>query len=391
MTGVSVQTVSRVINKRPDVSPETRAAVEAAIAEHGFQPSAVARSLVQRRSQMIGVIAAGLKYFGVAQTLNGVTEEAEASGYSIILKELASFELPDIVPVVEFLLAHRVEGIIFAPPQLGANIRHVMDAAAARRAPGRVPQGRVEQRVHDDRDRQRGGRPARHGAPALARPDAHRARGRAARVARGAGPPRRLARRARGRGARARADGGRDVVLGRRRERRRPDPRHRPRRSTACLPRATRSRSAHCTSRMPAGSGSRSSLPSWASTDGPRRPSSRPSLTTVRQPLNELGKLAVHELVTAVNADAGAYGPHAIQLPVELIPGDSAPLPSAAATGPAGLAGECRADSPPRSAPGPRSRPRPRPDARVSRRARPARRSRRRLRGGPGARTSRPA
>ena len=128
MTGVSVQTVSRVINKRPDVSPETRAAVEAAIAEHGFQPSAVARSLVQRRSQMIGVIAAGLKYFGVAQTLNGVTEEAEASGYSIILKELASFELPDIVPVVEFLLAHRVEGIIFAPPQLGANIRHVMDA-----------------------------------------------------------------------------------------------------------------------------------------------------------------------------------------------------------------------------------------------------------------------
>ena len=65
MTGVSTQTVSRVINKRPDVSPETRRAVEAAIAEHGFQPSAVARSLVQRRSQMLGVIVAGLRYFGV--------------------------------------------------------------------------------------------------------------------------------------------------------------------------------------------------------------------------------------------------------------------------------------------------------------------------------------
>ena len=76
---------------------------------------------------MIGVIAAGLKYFGVAQTLNGAAEEAEASGYSIILKELASFDVPDIVPVVEFFLAHRVEGIIFAPPQMGANIRHVMD------------------------------------------------------------------------------------------------------------------------------------------------------------------------------------------------------------------------------------------------------------------------
>ena len=59
--------------------------------------------------------------------MNGVTEQAEASGYSIILKELASFDVPDIVPVVEFLLSHRVEGIIFAPPQMGANIKHVME------------------------------------------------------------------------------------------------------------------------------------------------------------------------------------------------------------------------------------------------------------------------
>ncbi len=81
MCGVSTQTVSRVINKRPDVSPQTREAVEAAIAATGFQPSAVARSLVQRRSQTLGVVVAGLRYFGVAQTLNGITEEAQAAGY----------------------------------------------------------------------------------------------------------------------------------------------------------------------------------------------------------------------------------------------------------------------------------------------------------------------
>ena len=46
----------------------------------------------------------------------------------------------------------------------------------------------------------------------------------------------------------------------------------------------------------------------------------------MRQPLAELGKLAVHELVEAVDAEAGAYSPHAMQLPVELIIGDSAPL-----------------------------------------------------------------
>ena len=122
MCGVSVQTVSRVINRRPDVSPETRAAVEAAIAQVGFQPSAVARSLVQRRSYTLGVIAAGLRYFGVAQTLNGITEESEAQGYALLLKEIPSGDLDGLMPIVEFLMAHRVEGIIFAAPDLGENL-----------------------------------------------------------------------------------------------------------------------------------------------------------------------------------------------------------------------------------------------------------------------------
>ena len=188
MTGVSTQTVSRVINNRPDVSPETRRSVEAAIAEHGFQPSAVARSLVQRRSQMLGVIVAGLKYFGVAQTVNGMAEATEAAGYSIILKELGSFDLPDIVPVVEFFVAHRVEGIIFAPPQMGANIRHLQEQLPPVDPAGDLPQGRAERAVPVDRHRQRGGRPGRHAAPPGPGPDARRAPGRTAGVARGPRP-----------------------------------------------------------------------------------------------------------------------------------------------------------------------------------------------------------
>jgi DNA-binding LacI/PurR family transcriptional regulator len=119
MCGVSTQTVSRVINKRPDVSPETRATIEAVIASAGFQPSAVARSLVQRRSRTIGVVVAGLKYFGVAQTLTGITEESDASGYGLLLKELASYDDIEVGRIVEFLLGHRVEGIVFVAPEMG--------------------------------------------------------------------------------------------------------------------------------------------------------------------------------------------------------------------------------------------------------------------------------
>lgn len=123
MCNVSTQTVSRVINKRPDVSPETREAVEKAISEMGYQPSALARSLVQQRSYMLGVITAGLRFVGVSQTLNGITEQCEDSNYALLLKELPRFDTPNIVLVIESLIAHQVEGIIFAASELNENIK----------------------------------------------------------------------------------------------------------------------------------------------------------------------------------------------------------------------------------------------------------------------------
>ena len=64
MCSVSTQTVSRVLNKRPDVAQATREAVEKAMAEMGYQPSALARSLVQQQSYTLGAITAGLRYIG---------------------------------------------------------------------------------------------------------------------------------------------------------------------------------------------------------------------------------------------------------------------------------------------------------------------------------------
>lgn len=136
MCGVSMQTVSRVINNRPDVSPATREAVVAAIAAVGFQPSAVARSLVQRRSQTLGVIATGLELFGVAQTLNGITEESQSSDYALLLKVLASEDVEGFVPAIDFLVAHRVDGmIIFAPPEIGTAVTAIQAEFPAARPP----------------------------------------------------------------------------------------------------------------------------------------------------------------------------------------------------------------------------------------------------------------
>ena len=122
---VSTQTVSRVINDRPDVAPETRQRVQQVIEELKYQPSALARSLIQQRSYTLGVVTAGLKYFGPSRTLNGITNKAEELGYALLLEELLQFDTDNIKPLLENLLARHVDGIVWAVPEVGNNRRWV--------------------------------------------------------------------------------------------------------------------------------------------------------------------------------------------------------------------------------------------------------------------------
>ncbi len=119
--GVSTQTVSRVINGRPDVSPGDRERVKSAIERMRYQPSALARSLIQQRSYTLGVVTAGLKYIGPSRTLSGITAAAEQAGYALLLKELPRFDTDDVSPIFEALLSRHVDGIIWAVPEVGEN------------------------------------------------------------------------------------------------------------------------------------------------------------------------------------------------------------------------------------------------------------------------------
>jgi DNA-binding LacI/PurR family transcriptional regulator len=118
--GVSTQTISRVLNDRVDVSSATREKVLAVIGQMGYQPSALARSMRQRNNTM-GVIIAGLRYIGISTTLNGITQAAEAFGINIMLKELPTFDSLEMQPLIQSLVAHQVQGIIYAAPEVGEN------------------------------------------------------------------------------------------------------------------------------------------------------------------------------------------------------------------------------------------------------------------------------
>jgi LacI family transcriptional regulator len=130
VAGVSTQTVSRVINERPDVSPETRKRVQEVIKALSYQPSALARSLISQRTHTLGVVTAGLRHMGPSRTLSGIISAAEEAGYSVLLKELPNYDTEDITPIFQAFLSRHVDGIIWAVPEVGENRKWVKSLPA---------------------------------------------------------------------------------------------------------------------------------------------------------------------------------------------------------------------------------------------------------------------
>jgi DNA-binding LacI/PurR family transcriptional regulator len=84
-SGLSVATVSRVLNDMPIVSAETRDRVRRAVDELGFRRSATARSLSLGRSQTIGVVAPFFTTPSVVERLRGISERLVEHGYDLML------------------------------------------------------------------------------------------------------------------------------------------------------------------------------------------------------------------------------------------------------------------------------------------------------------------
>lgn len=122
---VSTQTVSRVINNHPSVAPATRRAVEDAIRELSYRPSAIARGLQSSRSNTIGVLLAGIDYFGPAETLVGITDECAQRGLTVLIAELPDISDFDPTAAIESLIAHRVDGIVMSVPEVGQSLEGI--------------------------------------------------------------------------------------------------------------------------------------------------------------------------------------------------------------------------------------------------------------------------
>jgi LacI family transcriptional regulator len=118
--GVSRQTVSRVLNDRPDVAKETRQRVLDVIGQLGYRPSSLARSLTQGRSYTLGVVSYGVQYFGPSHTLAGIEGQASEMGYTLHLN-LVDNPSESGIPVLHDMLSYQVDGILWAVSEIGDN------------------------------------------------------------------------------------------------------------------------------------------------------------------------------------------------------------------------------------------------------------------------------
>src|SRR5438128_4019495 len=83
--GVSIPTVSRVLNGRPDVAPATRARVEQLIKESGYNRSSAAKGLRNESNGIIDLVVPGLENPYVTEIVRGVEQALERTGLRLAL------------------------------------------------------------------------------------------------------------------------------------------------------------------------------------------------------------------------------------------------------------------------------------------------------------------
>jgi LacI family transcriptional regulator len=118
--GVSVSTVSRVLNDKDDVAPETAAIVRRVIKEMGYASSIAARSLRSRTTNVVGLIVPDLWHPFTSLVIRGVNQVTSAQGYDLLAYASARrtpFSMADWeVQLVAQLNGTVADGIIVVTP-----------------------------------------------------------------------------------------------------------------------------------------------------------------------------------------------------------------------------------------------------------------------------------
>lgn len=114
--GVSINTVSRALNDRPEIHPDTKERVLKATAKLGYKPNKLARGLRSNKTEIIGVIVGDIANPFFSTVVQGIGKKAKSLGYSLILQDTGE-DYKAEEEAVGIMQYEQVDGVLLTPVQ----------------------------------------------------------------------------------------------------------------------------------------------------------------------------------------------------------------------------------------------------------------------------------
>src|SRR5215207_4769763 len=114
--GVSIKTVSRVVNNESNVAIHTRDKVLAAIETLGYTPNPSAQHLARGHTGPVGLLIHDTAPTYVMEVLMGLMDVGDARGYRVSLNRCDVTRPEQVARIIRMAAQHQVEGLIFTPP-----------------------------------------------------------------------------------------------------------------------------------------------------------------------------------------------------------------------------------------------------------------------------------
>ncbi|WP_268898744.1 LacI family DNA-binding transcriptional regulator [Brevibacillus migulae] len=125
LANVSIATVSRVLNQSKPVSPELREKVMRIVAETGFQPNAIARSLVNKETRIIGVMVPDISNNFFSSLINGIDSIIHEWNYSLFLA-ISDEEVEKELKYLRLFKEKQLDGMIVASIHFLEQHKHIL-------------------------------------------------------------------------------------------------------------------------------------------------------------------------------------------------------------------------------------------------------------------------
>ncbi|MBS9337930.1 substrate-binding domain-containing protein [Fructobacillus parabroussonetiae] len=148
--GVSLATVSRVVNASQNVRPATRDKVLAAISDLGYRPNAVARGLASKKTTTVGVVMPDMTNLFYSELTRGIDDVANMYQYDVLLTNTDD-DPKRALTAVRNLADKQIDGLLFMGSQLSDEVLRAIQATGVPVVlAGSVDQGRVLPSVNID-------------------------------------------------------------------------------------------------------------------------------------------------------------------------------------------------------------------------------------------------